>query len=181
MKKKIKRYVVGISSVFFLVSLYLLYSQNVRFRFVDETTGIPIANTEFGIYQCVHNLKCSQESEFFIKSIKTDSEGFANCNMMFINHDDLFFINKNEDYHRTRITRSSDLRSTNSLWHIRIVRFEPGKTMVTGNDIYNLITGRVTFIPIYAESETKLYDYIELCIKRPNKKKSTGPCYNITH
>lgn len=146
------------------------HPEKVKFRIVEEATGVPLKNRELNICRFVYfKLKpgapspyLAKDASWYITSVTTNENGIFSLDLSSIEAMDIV-VAPGRGYNIVRFERSLDLAHTKSADHIRIVQFEPGTTRVRSNMIYDLKQRVVRIIPISGQAiEEKPYKEILL-------------------
>lgn len=142
--------------------------QRVRFRIVDEATGVPLQNRELNICRFVYfKLKpgspspyLRKDTRWYITSVTTDNDGGFSLALSSVGAMDIA-VEPGEPYNYIRFRRAS-LDVPKSPDHIRVIRFEKGTTRVAANVIYDLKRRLVQTFPISGQSSEGPYTEVLL-------------------
>lgn len=153
--------------------------QRVRFRIVDEATGVPLQNRELNICRFVYfKLKPGSPSPFlhedaswYITSVTTDNKGAFSLDLSSVGAMDIV-VEPGEPYNYVRFRRAS-LDVPKSPDHIRVIRFEKGTTRVAANVIYDLKRRLVQTFPISGQPVEGAFTEVLLVARKLRTPSST--------
>lgn len=124
------------------------YLSGVKFKIIEDRTGNPLKNHYIEIYRFAYDVHFnSKESNFYITSVTTDSQGVFSLDLSKIDTQEIV-IQPGKPYNIVIFDRSSDLAHTKSIDHIRV-------TGNGGNAIYNLKNKIVQIIPFHPDYGNK--------------------------